>query len=477
MFFNSWLFVFFLCAFLPIYLILKTKQQNIALLIASYIFYSAWDYRFCLLLLSTTVVGFFCGKKIAKYSENSATVKLFLILSICFCLCSLCVFKYFGFFAFSLSQLFLNFGITLSPFTTNIILPVGISFYNFHVISYTVDIYRKQYVPNEKFSDMALFVAFFPLLVAGPIERAKHLLPQIVASRKITIREIKYGLWLIFWGLWKKVVVADNLSGIVNNNFESISALSSVEAYLTLVTFSIQIYCDFSGYTDIARGVSKLMGFDLLENFHFPYISVNPSDFWRRWHISLSSWLKDYLYIPLGGNRKGSIKTYLNLIITMLLGGLWHGAAWNFVVWGLYHGVLLAMHRFISKTIDIKINRYISIFLMYQLTLIGWMLFRCSSFGMQNGIWIDNSWQQIILFIHAFTKLPVINSNVISMMLYIVSFSAIIIVIELLQIKKNDIYIVPKLPKLQRAVICGILLFCLIRFGVQTGSAFIYFQF
>jgi alginate O-acetyltransferase complex protein AlgI len=477
MLFNSWLFVSFICILLPVYYVLKTKQQNIVLLIASYIFYSAWDYRFCLLLLSTTIVGYLCGRKIIDNSNKPNLAKLYLTLSIIFCLCSLGVFKYFGFFAFSLTQLFLHFGIKLSPFTTNIILPVGISFYNFHVISYTVDIYRKQYVPNEKFSDMALFVAFFPLLVAGPIERAKHLLPQIISQRKITIVEIKYGLWLMFWGLWKKVVVADNLSVIVNTNFEMLSNLNSIEAYLSLVIFSIQIYCDFSGYTDIARGVSKLMGFDLLENFHFPYISKNPSEFWHRWHMSLSFWLRDYLYIPLGGSRRGSARTYINLIITMLLGGLWHGAAWNFIIWGFYFGLLLAIHRFFSKLINIRINSFVSIFITYQLILIGWMFFRCSSFGMENGIWVDNSWQQIILFINALTKTPVINSNIISMTISILSFSIIIIGIEYLQVKKNDIYIIPKLPQFQLAGIIGVLLFSFIRFGVQTGGSFIYFQF
>lgn len=215
-------------------------------------------------------------------------------------------------------------------------------------MSYTIDIYRKHVKPAENFIDFALFVAFFPQLVAGPIERAKSFLPQILKKPEVSTSMITEGGWLIFWGLFKKAVIADNLAVIADQAFSS-STLTGGELLIAVYAFAIQIYCDFSGYSDIARGVARTMGYNLMLNFKVPYFSTNPSEFWHRWHISLSSWLRDYLYIPMGGNRYGNLKTYRNLFATMLLGGLWHGAAWTFVLWGAYHGILLAMHRIISR--------------------------------------------------------------------------------------------------------------------------------
>jgi len=270
-------------------------------------------------------------------------------------LCSLLVnlgflgfFKYFNFFIDSGENAFRLVGIDPSSLRLGIVLPVGISFYTFQSLSYTIDVYRKRIVPTSRFWDFALFVAYFPPLVAGPIERAWHLLPQLSAPRRIRLAQSMDGIVLILLGLFKKVAVADGVAPAVDSVFNSSGAVSQGDVALATFLFAIQILCDFSGYSDIARGVSKLFGIELIVNFHLPYFSKNPSEFWRCWHISLSSWLRDYLYIPLGGNRLGEARTYFNLFLTMLLGGLWHGAAWNYVLWGAYQGALLCGHRLLT---------------------------------------------------------------------------------------------------------------------------------
>ena len=236
-------------------------------------------------------------------------------------------------------------GIQLSNFTLDVILPAGISFYTFQTLSYTIDVYRRQLQPVRSFSEFALFVALFPQLVAGPIERAGRILPQIGSVRVVSWERLKTGGWLVLWGLYKKVVIADNLAVVVDAVYRPGSNPTSAEIIVATYAFAWQIYCDFSGYTDIARGTARILGFDLILNFKIPYAAVNPAEFWRRWHISLSTWLRDYLYISLGGNRHGRWLTYRNLFLTMVLGGLWHGAAWPFVLWGAYHGLLLMGHR------------------------------------------------------------------------------------------------------------------------------------
>ena len=231
----------------------------------------------------------------------------------------------------------------------NIVLPVGVSFYTFQSLSYTIDIYRKQFKPTDRFFDFALFVAYFPQLQAGPIERGRQLIPQLSRPRLLNIDQISRGMYLIVLGFFKKIAIADGVAPIVDQVFGSNGRVSWIDVIVGAVLFAVQIYCDFSGYTDIARGLSKMFGIDLMVNFNQPYFATNPQDFWRRWHISLSTWLRDYLYVPLGGNRGGLLFVCRNLMITMLLGGLWHGAAWNFVLWGFYQGALLCTYRSGSK--------------------------------------------------------------------------------------------------------------------------------
>jgi D-alanyl-lipoteichoic acid acyltransferase DltB (MBOAT superfamily) len=385
--FNSWTFVLFVLPVLGLYYILPFRWQNRMLLVASCIFYASWNWRFLFLLLLQTSIDFFVGQRVHD-SESPVTRKRLLLLSIAANLGILGVFKYFNFFVDSASFLATALNVHVSLPTLQVILPVGISFYTFHAMSYTIDIYRKKLVPIQDFWDYMLFVLYFPQLVAGPIARASLLLPQVTHPRTITRNKVAEGLWLILWGYFKKMVVADNLAVVVDQVFGHAHAVHGASCLFALYCFAFQIYCDFSGYTDIARGFGKLMGFELTLNFNRPYLATNPSDFWQRWHISLSSWLRDYLYIPLGGSRNGKWMTYRNLMLTMLLGGLWHGAAWNFVIWGGYHGALLVGYKVWSERVNLRLTGFASTaavwasrILMFNLTCLGWLFFRARSYG------------------------------------------------------------------------------------------------
>lgn len=312
--------------------------------------------------------------------------KTLLFISIILNLSILGFFKYYNFFISSFENCMQAIGINNSVLHLNIILPVGISFFTFQTMSYTIDIYRKIMDPCEKYSNFALYISFFPQLVAGPIERASNLLTQIYSQRHMSFDKFTRGIHLIIYGLFKKVVIADSISVVVDSVYRTSGKVTFIDVTLGTVLFAIQIYCDFSGYSDIARGTAKLFGFDLMKNFRNPYFSKNPKEFWDTWHISLSKWLRDYLYIPLGGNKNGKFNTYRNLLITMILGGLWHGASWNFIIWGFFHGSLLVLHRLISNT---NILLQFSSFLIYKifagisffiLTCYGWLLFRAPSF-------------------------------------------------------------------------------------------------
>ncbi|NJO79714.1 MAG: MBOAT family protein [Cyanobacteria bacterium RM1_2_2] len=314
--------------------------------------------------------------------------KVFLIASIAINLGILCVFKYFNFFISSAEAALSAAGLQTDFWSLNILLPVGISFYTFQTMSYTIDVYRGDLKSTHRFFDFALFVSFFPQLVAGPIVRASELLPQLLQPRSLTFDQTIRGLYLILFGLFKKVAIADGLAGSVNAVYGANSA-SWIDIVAATLLFTFQIYCDFSGYSDIARGVAKLFGIELMVNFNLPYFSKTPSEFWRRWHISLSTWLRDYLYISLGGNRKGNARTYQNLMTTMALGGLWHGAAWNYVFWGIYQGTLLCVYRMLgleagkkSAATNPPLLRSLAMMaIFFGLTGYGWLLFRASSFG------------------------------------------------------------------------------------------------
>jgi D-alanyl-lipoteichoic acid acyltransferase DltB (MBOAT superfamily) len=340
MLFNSSIFFAFYAAFFPLYwLVHRNRRLRTSLvLVASYVFYGAWDWRFLSLIVASTVVDFYCGRAIAASSDQKRRKRL-LFVSLGVNLGALGFFKYYGFFV----QSFIDFANALGwhphPATLSIILPVGISFYTFQTLSYTIDIYRRELEPTDDFIAFAAFVAFFPQLVAGPIERARRLLPQIVATPKLDAALLRDGVMLILWGLFKKVLIADRIAVYVDTVYAEPGAFSPLQCTIATLLFAFQIYMDFSGYSDIARGLGKTLGIELVLNFRSPYFATSLRDFWHRWHISLSTWFRDYVYIPLGGSRGNDPETNRNLLITFLLSGLWHGANYTFVFWGLLHGL------------------------------------------------------------------------------------------------------------------------------------------
>lgn len=383
MIFNSVVFFIFFSVTFCLYYLLPHRWQNRLLLSASFLFYGWWDWRFLGLILISISTDYFCSLQIKRHSDQVAK-KRFLALSVSINLGILGFFKYFNFFISSFADVLKFVGVQPNFPVLQIILPVGISFYTFKTISYSVDVYRGEIEPTTDFLDYALFVSFFVQLIAGPIDRAGNLLPQIQNKRRFDKRQFKDGLQLFFWGLFKKVFVADNLSLIVDQVYGNPQALGA-EYIVATWAFAFQIYSDFSGYSDMAQGLGKCLGFEIMQNFRQPYFAINPSDFWRRWHISLSTWLRDYLYIALGGNKKTPLKTYRNLMITMFLAGLWHGAVWNFIIWGGYHGLLLVGYRMMGMSKKLKksatsplITYMLKSLLMFQFVCIGWIFFRAN---------------------------------------------------------------------------------------------------
>uniref|UniRef100_A0A7C4LKE6 MBOAT family protein n=1 Tax=Schlesneria paludicola TaxID=360056 RepID=A0A7C4LKE6_9PLAN len=381
--FNSFLFWLFFAAVWAVYWRLPHRAQNRLLLLASYVFYGCWDWRFLGLIVFTTCCDFLLARRMAACTSPRPR-RLWLTASIVINLSILGFFKYYGFFARELAALLTGVGLTPLLPTLDVVLPVGISFYTFQTMSYTIDVYRGRVRPAANLLDFALYIAFFPQLVAGPIERAETLLPQVLQPRRWHGDSFARGLYFVAYGLFQKVVVADNMAVLVNTVFRTPpSALSSLEVALGIYAFAFQIYGDFAGYSSIARGVAQWLGFELMSNFERPYLALDPSDFWRRWHISLSQWLRDYLYIPLGGNRGGAWLTYRNLLLTMLLGGLWHGANWTFLAWGAFHGLLLCGFRLFGRRREgmalAPRQRLLQMVVMFHGVCLGWLFFRADS--------------------------------------------------------------------------------------------------
>lgn len=379
MLFHSTEFIIFLVIlFALLFIFRNNERQKVILLLGSCIFYMWWNPAFIGLIFASIIVDYFIGNKL-YYTENKRSRKVLLLASIGFNLGMLAFFKYVNFFSDNLLWFFQSFGYEPSWTTLNILLPVGISFYTFQTMSYTIDIYRKELKPVDSFLDFAVFVSFFPQLVAGPIIRAKDFLPQLNLPREISFK--KQPLFLVIKGLFKKVIIADNLGLFADAIYTNPYDYPSIIIWIATLCFAIQIYCDFSGYTDIAIGIAAILGFHFPLNFNRPYFAITPSDFWRRWHISLSSWLRDYLYIPLGGNRGGELLVYRNLMLTMLLGGLWHGASWNFVLWGFLHGLILIVYRVFKIDQYLKnnpnfIRTGFSWLLVQLFVLVTWITFR-----------------------------------------------------------------------------------------------------
>lgn len=392
MLFNSISFAYFFPIIFFIYwLLLKNdiKKQNFFLLAASYFFYGCWDWRFLFLLATSTILCYVGGNMISKANTQQKR-KIWLAIAVTINLLFLGFFKYFNFFIESFQDLLRIVGFTPHEYSLKIILPVGISFYTFHGLSYVIDIYYDRWKPTKSWIDYSLFVAYFPLLVAGPIERATHLLPQLESPRKFDYSKMIDGLRQILWGLFKKIVIADGCAEYANfifNNGEHQSGMTSV---LAAILFAIQIYGDFSGYSDIALGTSRMLGIELLQNFKFPYFSRDIAEFWRRWHISLSSWFKDYLYIPLGGSRGTMVKTIRNTFIIFLVSGFWHGSQWTFVAWGGLHALYIVpsiIRKKNRKNIDIvakgktlpSISELGHMLITFTLVVVAWVVFRVDS--------------------------------------------------------------------------------------------------
>lgn len=382
MLFNSIEFAIFLPVVFAIYWLMPSKYRWTVLFVASYYFYMCWNVKYVVLILFTTVVSYLAGRMIEK-TDSKAKKKLMLTATLVSCFGVLFVFKYFNFFSESLFNLLTSMSIRVNLRTLNLLLPVGISFYTFQTLSYVIDVYRGGSKAEKNLGVFATFVAFFPQLVAGPIERTNNLLPQIREEHKFNYEQATYGLKLMAWGFFKKMVVADNLAIFVDRVYNNMEIYKGFSLVLATVFFSVQIYCDFSGYSDIARGVSKLFGIELMENFRSPYFSGSVKEFWSRWHISLSTWFRDYLYIPLGGNRVGKFRHCLNLLITFLVSGLWHGANWTFVIWGGIHGIAQVLENLLHIKAKKK-NWFVKLIagcFVFAFAAFAWVFFRAQNFS------------------------------------------------------------------------------------------------
>ncbi len=391
MLFNSIEFLIFL----PIVFILYWKicksssSQNIIIVLSSCVFYGWWNWRFLFLITFSIACTFFCGLFLEHYQSNRKIQKLICTINILINLGILFFFKYFNFFNESLIHLLTSIGFKPHIHSLNIILPVGISFYTFQIISYTIDIYRKKVIPTHNFILFFAYISFFPQLVAGPIERATNILPQFQKTRLFNYNQSVDGLKLMLWGFCKKILIADNCALAVNTFFSDYNSFNGFELFIGAILFSFQIYGDFSGYSDIAIGCAQLFGVNLMRNFNYPYFSKNIVEFWKKWHISLNTWFIDYLYIPLGGNRCSRYKYIRNIFIVFLISGLWHGANWTFIFWGLYHAILFILLYFwkiwhsnnsIEQQSDkLSIYNIVCIFTTFMLVTIGWIFFRAES--------------------------------------------------------------------------------------------------
>lgn len=469
MLFNSLDFILFFLVFSCSFFLLPAKSRWVLLLLGSYFFYMYWKWEFIFLILLSTGIDFFCGIEMSKRAEKNQR-RPFLLLSLFSNLGILFFFKYFNFFTDSLNELT---GSNISALS--IILPMGISFYTFQTLSYSIDVYRGEIPAEKHLGRFALYVSFFPQLVAGPIERASRLLPQFQKNdQKPEFDRLVTGLTQMVIGLFKKVVVADTIAIYVNHIYGFPDLYTGFTLLFATYLFAIQIYCDFSGYTDIAIGAAKMLGYDLMENFRTPYFSTSITEFWRRWHISLSTWLRDYLYIPLGGNRGGKIFTYRNLMITMLLGGLWHGASWNFVFWGLLHGVYLSVERLLSYKDSLKEKSFLIKFpagiLTFHLVCFSWIFFRAETFAKASSV-ISG-----ICTLENFWNLQIKDTSVFGTILIAVG---ILVYLDVFLIKRLQLNLSSqkKMNRFKLIFVKSVLLLLIALFGVSEGSQFIYFQF
>lgn len=475
MLFNSTTFLLFLPTVFILYWFVcskKLKYQNLLILVSSYVFYGWWDYRFLSLIIISTLLDYFIGLQIKKAKKDEKK-KILLGISVFFNLSVLGFFKYYNFFIDSWINALSAIGYTIeNNWTLSIILPIGISFYTFQTMSYTIDIYKKHLEPTKDLIAFASFVSFFPQLVAGPIERATNLLPQILNPRRFRYEQGVQGLRLILWGLVKKVVIADSLAPMVNEVFGNYQNLSGASLWLGAIYFAFQIYCDFSGYSDIAIGTSKLFGFELMSNFKFPYFSRNSAEFWRRWHISLSTWFRDYIYIPLGGSKAGKWVSLRNIFIIFIVSGFWHGANWTFIIWGAIHAMLYLplflfnTNRKYLSTVIAENKTFPSVKEIFQITTtfffvtIAWVFFRSDT--------ITIGYEYVL---RMFTVLDGSKVNL-NGIIYIV----LLLISEWFLRKNERCFILPKNQIFRYSVYIILVLLVYSKF-FNSENQFIYFQF
>jgi alginate O-acetyltransferase complex protein AlgI len=485
MLFNSLPYLLFFPMVFIVYWFFVGKKlvfQNLFLLVCSYYFYSCWDWRFLLLLIFSTFLDYFTGLKIYE-NDNKVTKKVWLCTSVIINLGFLGFFKYFNFFSESFAELLLSFGLQVNQVSLNVILPVGISFYTFHGLSYVFDIYYGKTKPTKNYVDYSLFVSYFPLLVAGPIERASHLLPQLKKARIFNYPLAVDGLKQILWGFFKKIVIADNCAEYANMIFNNSDQYSGSVLVLGAIFFTFQIYGDFSGYSDIALGSSKLLGIQLLKNFSFPYFSRDIAEFWRRWHISLSSWFKEYVYIPLGGSKEGMFKAIRNTFIIFIVSGFWHGANWTFIFWGFLNALFIMpsiIFRSNRNNLEIiakgklfpEIKELLSVIVTFMLTVFAWIFFRAEN--LTHAFSFIKKIFSITLFSSPIKSMPEIKGSFI--ILILVCF---FMTIEWLG-REGDFGLQTILTKQKKYVRWGFYSFVVFLIGMymQTKETeFIYFQF
>jgi D-alanyl-lipoteichoic acid acyltransferase DltB (MBOAT superfamily) len=455
---------------------LRWRSQNVLLLISSYFFYGWWDWRFLTLILISTVVDYQCARFISR-SDNLIHRRFLLSVSIIVNLTFLGFFKYFDFFIDSTSRALAFLGLPVSPTVLGILLPPGISFYTFQELAYIVDVYQKKLKPSESLIDYALFISLFPHLIAGPIQRPSHLLPQVQNPRTFDSRRFFDGLMLIVTGLFRKTVIADQCALLANAAFSGkLGDPSLPVTMIGIYAFAWQIYGDFSGYSDIARGSAQLLGFHFMVNFRQPYLSRSVQEFWQRWHISLSSWLRDYLYIPLGGNRQGEAKTYRNLMSTMLLGGLWHGANWTFVIWGGIHGIWLSLERIGRALIGksgkqvvedrglCSVRGWMQRFFIFHLICFTWVFFRAASAG--------QAFHYLSGLSHFEWRPEYLTASK-----FLLVFTLPLFLLDLRSEAKDEEYAFERAPEIIRFGFACVLCILIALFSANAISAFIYFQF
>lgn len=475
MLFNSLTFLVFLPLFLLAYYATTRQFRLWICLIGSYIFYGWWDWRFLALVLFATVVDYSLGLAMAS-SESPGRRKLLLCLSIITNLGFLSFFKYFNFFVASLAAAFDQLGVNWNFRHLAIILPIGISFYTFQSMSYTIDVYRRRIAAERSLLRFATFIAFFPQLVAGPIVRAERLLPQFREDHPFDWERWYQGWLLVIWGYFLKIGIADSLALVVDTHFDAPEVHGSLALLIAVVFYAFQIYCDFAGYSSIAIGLARVLGFDFGVNFDRPYFSASFSEFWTRWHISLSSWLRDYLYIPLGGNRHGPWRTLRNLMVTMLLAGLWHGAAWHFVVWGGLHGIYLVVQRSLAGVLEPIVRavrlppslyRALCVGVVFSLTCVGWVFFRADNCSV--------AWEVLsrIASFEGFSFAEVGNKFHVVKGLALIAFLCLA---EATSFVTHPAAVLARRPSLAWGAAC-VLLWGLALTGTFGSNAFIYFQF